>query len=305
MIIESYHAPSIYSHILTTNLLSQDLEKLFSSSFGPNSCLLFKKGSLLKNDIIFRTPCINGLYPVVHPYYPKKFNNTAKRPTRSDDEDVQEYKTWHEKLGHISADRHQQAADIFDDVPFFDKNTMKKIDCGQCHISQMKKAPVRSVDSNPDFLEENHFEILGPYSPSLGQNIYAAHYLESHTAMSDVFLIKSKSELPSVTMQFISMIENRFSVKNYRVRRLRCDRAGENIPKEIVSFCQEKGILIKPSPPRAPESNGMAGRPVKEHWMRARVLLYSTDLKNALWGEAVRHANWLRNRFPALAFKVA
>jgi len=79
----------------------------------------------------------------------------------------------------------------------------------------------------------------------------------------------------------------------------RLDQAGENFTRVVIQFCAAEGILLQPSPPYAPESNGTAERIVQEHWTRARVLLFASQLPNELWGEALKHANWLRNRLPA------
>jgi len=38
---------------------------------------------------------------------------------------------------------------------------------------------------------------------------------------------------------------------------------------------------------------------VKEHWTRARVILFASNLPTKLWPEAIEHGNWLRNRLPA------
>lgn len=57
-------------------------------------------------------------------------------------------------------------------------------------------------------------------------------------------------------------------------------------------------ISIQTSPSYAPESNGIAERLVQEHWMRALVLMLDSKLPQPLWGEALHHANWLRNGLP-------
>ena len=53
------------------------------------------------------------------------------------------------------------------------------------------------------------------------------------------------------------------------------------------------------SPAYDSESNGAAERLIREQWTRARVLLKASNLPNFLWGEAISHGNWLRNRLPA------
>lgn len=57
-----------------------------------------------------------------------------------------------------------------------------------------------------------------------------------------------------------------------------CYNTRENIPNELNTFCKEKGIEIKPSPAYAPQSNGILEILVQELWLRACVLLLSSEI---------------------------
>ena len=92
--------------------------------------------------------------------------------------------------------------------------------------------------------------------------------------------------------------QNNFPAQGYTVKQNRWDNAGENTSKAVVQFCNNNGIKIEPSPPYGPEGNGAAERIVQEHWNRARMLMFSSNLPQQLWVEALRHAKWLRNRLP-------
>ncbi len=100
-------------------------------------------------------------------------------------------------------------------------------------------------------------------------------------------------------LQYKARVENHFAAKGYRVSDIRLDQAGENFSSIVVSFCRQQGINLAPSPAYAPESNGLAERPVQEHWTRTRVLMFGCDLPQELWDEALSHANWLLNRLPS------
>ena len=71
------------------------------------------------------------------------------------------------------------------------------------------------------------------------------------------------------------------------------------MPTELQQYCARNGIEIKPPPPYAPESNGIAESLVHFQWTRARVLLLSSNLPEPLWGEAIVHVNWFLNRSPS------
>lgn len=74
---------------------------------------------------------------------------------------------------------------------------------------------------------------------------------------------------------------------------------GEKISHLVLQYFATNGIRVEPSPPCAPESNAAAELLVQEHWARARLLMFSSELPTQLRGEALKHANWLRNRLPA------
>ena len=133
---------------------------------------------------------------------------------------------------------------------------------------------------------------------SLGGSLYAAHFMEPITGMTEVVSLRKKSDVANAVLAHINIVETHFSASQYRVKALRCDRAKENYPEEVRSLKLERGIQIHFSPSYAPESNGTAERLVQENWTRARILLHISEFLFQLWAEALHHANWLRNRTP-------
>lgn len=123
--------------------------------------------------------------------------------------------------------------------------------------------------------------------------------MDSHTAKSDVRLLKARSELGIALKAYKNYVENFFAPLGLRVKRLRLSQARENLSSIVIDFCAAEGINIQPSPPNDPQSDGMAGRLVQEHWTRAFLILFVSKLPNSLWGEEIIHANWLRNRLPS------
>lgn len=65
VVAEAYHATDLSSNILAGHLLSDMYEVSFSTSItSSNTCFLFKKGSLDKDDIIAEISAINGIFPI-------------------------------------------------------------------------------------------------------------------------------------------------------------------------------------------------------------------------------------------------
>lgn len=128
------------------------------------------------------------------------------------------------------------------------------------------------------------------FSPvSLGGSVYAAHFMEPTTSKSDVHFLKAKLELLPVTMSYIASVNSRFSSSGYHARCIRCNNTGGNFPTELVDYCRCLGMEIETYPSYAPASNGLVESLVQEHWNRARLLLFATDLPDSLWAEALHH----------------
>ena len=297
MKLTAYHTPQFTNNILSVSELSNHFDVLFSSSF-PNykGCFIFNKST---RNVIFETPCENGLYVLrqetsSHP----KHALALSADVYAKDGDVQ--KDWHEKTGHPSADRYLRLSYMFPLVPSFSRTSMNQLMCAPCLTGKAKKRPILPVEIRTTApLQQVHLDISWPFVPKLSQETYAVHFMESHTAKSDVYLLKKRSDLSQAILQYKSYVEYHFTRQGYRIQMLRLDQARENIKGEVARFCKEQGIQLSPSPPYAPESNGISERIVQEHWTRARVLVFASKLPNSLWGEAINHANWLRNRLPS------
>lgn len=99
--MESYFAPYFNSNLTASHIVSN----LFyvhntASHRKEKACLLFKKGSLDFNDVIWETKCQSRLYTV----QPKCFTKTGLITSTNSKEN--EYKHWHRVVTHISSGRY-------------------------------------------------------------------------------------------------------------------------------------------------------------------------------------------------------
>ncbi len=77
---------------------------------------------------------------------------------------------------------------------------------------------------------------------------------------------------------------------------------GEYTGKVFTARLEHDGYRVRTERPRQRrEHNGVAERHNRILQERARALLRDGGLPNFLWGEAFRHAVWLRNRSPTKA----
>ena len=88
------------------------------------------------------------------------------------------------------------------------------------------------------------------------------------------------------------MAEIELKEKDFKLSKIRLDRARENLTSEIKSLCNKNGIKLEPYPPHAPQSKGATERFIQEHWTRARVLLFASNLPISQWPGAINHGNW-------------
>ena len=107
---------------------------------------------------------------------------------------------------------------------------MDKLVCIPSLTGKAKKASIRSAELRTDVpLQEIHLDISGPFIPTLTGETYAAHFLESHMAKSDVVLLKARSEIGNALIDYTRYSETCFAIQGYRVQSLRLDQARENV----------------------------------------------------------------------------
>lgn len=296
-IIEAYHAPQFHSHILSVSQAAtkMNLRSVFGLDYrGYNG----NRGFLIdqtNDQIVYQTPCRDGLYSI------DLVNKAASTSKISEASNTRQALEWHSKTGHPSADRYYKLSKENPSVQKFTMETLKAIECTPCSTGKQKKAPTRATTPSAAApLEEVHLDTSGKFTPTLNGETYAVHFIDSFTAKSDLKLVKNRSEFLQSLRDYKEFAETHFAAHGHRIKKIRLDNAGEMTrSSETKRFCSSSGIQLEPSPPYSPESNGVAERLVQEHWTRARVLMFGTNLPNTLWGEALTFANWLRNRLPA------
>ena len=83
----------------------------------------------------------------------------------------------------------------------------------------------------------------------------------------------------------------------YRVKAIRSDLGGEFQSSQLQNFLQDRGITHETTAGYTPQQNA-AERLHRTLHDSARAMLIRAKLPESLWGEAVRCANYVRNRTP-------
>lgn len=128
----------------------------------------------------------------------------------------------------------------------FSRKTLDSIFCQACIEAKPKRAPIRPIDqraSRP--IQEVHVDISGNItSPSLQGEIYAAHFLCSHTAKSNAILLHDRGQFHEVFRRYKELSENHFAPFGYKISKLRLDNASELTKGETKALCLSSGIQI-------------------------------------------------------------
>ena len=80
------------------------------------------------------------------------------------------------------------------------------------------------------------------------------------------------------------------------IEELQSDRGGEYLGHEFTAHLEAEGTTRRLTVHDSPQQNGKAERLNRTLSERARALLFDARLPKFLWGEAILHAAWLRNR---------
>lgn len=91
------------------------------------------------------------------------------------------------------------------------------------------------------------------------------------------------------------MLENQ---SGKSVKRVRTDNGGEFINNQLSSYYRQRGIKPEPTQRYSPQQNGKAERLNRVLLERVRTMLVQSGISQQYWGEAMYHANYIRNRSP-------
>jgi hypothetical protein len=109
----------------------------------------------------------------------------------------------------------------------------------------------------------------------------------------NTILLRAKSEAFKSYKAFVAWVKTQMNVT---ISCLHCDRGGEYLDRNFLDFLDENGTNWKVTVHDMPEDNGVAERLNRTLMEKVRTLLIASGLPLFLWGEALLHAVWLRNR---------
>jgi hypothetical protein len=144
-----------------------------------------------------------------------------------------------------------------------------------------------------EFGEEIHSNLWGPSSvESLGGKSYYVSFTDDAKRHTHLYLLRLKSETFEAYKRFEAWVLTKFGV---RIKTLCSDHGGEYLSDEFTEHLETNGTTHKLTVHDTPEQNGVAERLNGILITKVRAMLHDSGLPKFLWGEAVRHAVWLKN----------
>lgn len=244
----------------------------------------------------------NGLYKLSSPpIYPR-----ISRPpsacetsfhTSTDPKDPQ---LWHQRLGHIGHSSMQKLIDqqMVTGLPITADDMEKaKKTCDTCQRNKSTRLPFKHSETQTTApLELVHMDLCGPLPFTLGKARYIATFLDDYSSYSMIKLLRYKSDVYQAVTDVFALLENKTDKK---VKAVRTDNGGEYTSSLLSSYFKKKGIEPQTTMAYTPQQNGKAERLNRTLMEKTRSMLNGAGLPEALWGEAIMTANYLRNRSPS------
>src|SRR5436190_5239302 len=206
-------------------------------------------------------------------------------------------------MGHISpkAAQHMVKAGLVDGIELNDKPVPEF--CEACTKAKLARAPVpkERSDRRPatNFGDRVNSDLWGPAQvETLAGESHFVTFTDEAKAWSELELLKRKDMTFEAYKNYEAMVKTQFGVS---IKEFHCDGGGEFINERFNSHLKQQGTKRTITVHHTPEQNGIAERLNRTLLEHARAMLIAAGLPRFLWGEAVRHSVWLKNRSPTRA----
>jgi hypothetical protein len=270
---------------LTLISISKMTDAGFAVVFRGSECRIFDSSKAL----IGKIPASNGLYRVSSGS-DVAYASFAK-PQLSTILDL------HRRLGHISPAtiKGMLASRACDGLQLDVSSEMTS--CASCEYAKTTRKPIQKTRIAPrakEFGGEIHSDVWGP-SPvqTIDKHSYYVSFTDDYTRWTTIYLMKTKSEVFTHYKSFEAWCKTQHGAL---IQIARTDRGGEYMSKAFDRHLAEKGTIRIAAPHDTPEYNGVSERFNRTGLERTRAFLHASGLPKFLWGEAISHVVWLKNR---------
>src|SRR5277367_5895764 len=257
----------------------------FASLFHKGCLRIFAPGKGRK--LMGQVPMQNGLYRVEH-----EPEDVAAMAT-----ETVTIEKLHRLFGHIAPEKAKAMVDTGVVEGLKLDETSKIISCDSCEygkahwkaIGKMRQAP-RPLNIG----DEVHSDVWGPSPvPTINGREYYSTFTDGKSRYSDLDLLRAKYETFKAYKDYEARL---WTQKKICIKKLWSDRGGEYLSKEFGDHLAQAGTIRNLTVHDTPEHNGIAERLNRTLLEKVRAMLHASQLPKFLWGEAVKHAVYLKNR---------
>ncbi|RVX23040.1 Retrovirus-related Pol polyprotein from transposon TNT 1-94 [Vitis vinifera] len=293
------HVPNLDCNLLSISKLARDLQCV--TKFYPNLCVF---QDLKSGKMIGSAELCSGLYLlscgqfsnqvsqascVQSQSMSESFNSMSNSKVNKDSEIIM----LHYRLGHPSF---VYLAKLFPKL-FINKNPAS-YHCEICQFAKHTRTVYPQIPYKPSTVFSLvHSDVWGPSRiKNISGTRWFVTFVDDHTRVTWVFLMKEKSEVGHIFQTFNLMVQNQF---NSKIQVLKSDNAKEYFTSSLSTYLQNHGIIHISSCVDTPQQNGVAERKNRHLLEVARCLMFSSNVPNYFWGEAILTATYLINRMPS------
>ena len=177
--------------------------------------------------------------------------------------------------------------------------SLSLLDCESCQFAKHHRVNLSPrVNKRADApFALVHSDVWGP-SPVISKTgfKYFVTFVDDHSRMTWLYLMKNRSELFSHFCAFCAEVKTQFKRS---VQILRSDNAKEYLFAPFQSYMVQNGIIHQTSCVDTPSQNGVAERKNRHLLETARALSFQMHVPKHFWADAVSTACFLINRLPS------
>lgn len=272
------HAPASSKHLLSVHRFTSDNNVFFE--FHPHFFVV--KDRVTKIPLLHGR-CKNGLYPLAL--------NSGVKSSEALHVATPTAETWHYRLGHPGLSVVQRV--VSQNNLLVSSNNVASV-CNACQMAKSHQLPFsdsNKVTASP--LEIVHTDVWGPAVRSSSGFHYYVSFIDD-SKFTWIYLIKHKSEVENIFLQFHKHVER---MMNKKILSVQSDWGGEY--QRLHQYFQDVGIQHRISCPHTHQQNGVAERKHRHIVDVGLALLAHSSMPLRFWDEAFLTACYLINRIPS------
>ncbi|KAK4254159.1 hypothetical protein QN277_020331 [Acacia crassicarpa] len=277
------HVPKLKCNLLSVSQLAKE-ERCRVNFFA--TCCSFQ--DLLTGTTIGSAKELDGLYYLGETESPKIQSCNKVSLPRSDNLEL-----WHKRLGHPNFNYMSQ---LFPSL--ISNQNASVFHCDSCEKAKHHRTSFQKIPYKPSQpFSTIHSDLWGPSrTPNRSHSKWFITFIDDHTRVSWVYLLKDKTEVYQTFLNFHSMIQTQFQTN---IKILHTDNGTEYFNQALSSFLTANGIVHKSTCPNTPQQNGIAERKNRHILETARAIMFSSNVPKYHWDDAVLTATFLINRMPS------